>query len=48
MAVCNGNTGTFLAAVLKSKESEVCKPSYILTGTIDSKNTAAFVQGCLS
>jgi hypothetical protein len=46
LAVGNGNTGTFLTTVLQGKESEVCKPSYVLTGTIDSKNTATLVQGC--
>jgi hypothetical protein len=48
LAVGNGNTGTFLTTVLQGKESEVCKPSYVLTGTINPKNTATLVQGCLS
>jgi hypothetical protein len=39
-----GNTSAFLTAVLKGNQSKKSKSSYILIGSINTENTAAFVQ----
>ena len=43
-AITGGNTGAFLAPVLKSKQSEKGESGYIFAVAIDSKNTAALMQ----
>jgi len=43
LTVGGGDTGAFLAAVLKSEECKKGKPGYVLTGTVNTKDAAFFV-----
>jgi hypothetical protein len=47
MAISCGNTGTFLATMLKSEKSKKGKTGYIFIGSVNAENAAAFVQSYL-
>jgi hypothetical protein len=43
LTIGSGDTSAFLTAVLERKECKKGKPSHILTGTVNTEDTTAFV-----